>query len=234
MSAPVGLRQTETKVMKTITNSWKKQEPVLVLQLNEKETIKHQTFMAERTINFPMTTKQLLAISPKRLVVHTFNFNQGYLLLVGSELLTQEQQNMLIRFAKVFEMTYRRFLDLQKAEKQAREAQIEVALERIRAKTMAMHNSEDVGHTVISLFDEVMKLGLDKSIRCGIGILENRDQMETWSANLKPNGEVDLRVGLLNMEIHPMLQGLKKAWNKGKDNYSYDFLGKDVYQYYHV
>ena len=45
------------------------------------------------------------------------------------------------RFAKVFEQTYTRFLDLQKAEAQAREAQIELALERVRARSMAMHQS---------------------------------------------------------------------------------------------
>ena len=35
----------------------------------------------------------------------------------------------------------------QKAEAQAREAQIEASLERVRSKTMAMHNSRDVGET---------------------------------------------------------------------------------------
>ena len=37
---------------------------------------------------------------------------------------------------------------------------------------MAMHNSQDVGNTVITLFNEVVNLGLDKTIRCGIGILQ--------------------------------------------------------------
>ena len=44
-------------------------------------------------------------------------------------------------------MTYRRFLDLQKAEAQAREAQIQLALERVRARTMAMHKSEELAET---------------------------------------------------------------------------------------
>ena len=53
------------------------------------------------------------------------------------------------RFANVFEQTYTRFLDLQKAEAQAREAQIELALERVRARTMAMQNSDELSETVI-------------------------------------------------------------------------------------
>ncbi|MBT8380112.1 MAG: nuclear transport factor 2 family protein, partial [Ignavibacteria bacterium] len=82
---------------------------------------------------------------------------------------SDEENKILVRFGKVFQQTYTRFLDLQKAEAQAREAQIEAALERVRSKTMAMHNSQDVGATVVTLFDEVLKLGLDKSIRVGIG-----------------------------------------------------------------
>ncbi len=46
---------------------------------------------------------------------------------------TEEENNILRRFSKVFEQSYTRFLDLQKAEAQAREAQIEAALERVRS-----------------------------------------------------------------------------------------------------
>ncbi|MGB5229355.1 MAG: ATP-binding protein, partial [Eudoraea sp.] len=80
--------------------------------------------------------------------------------------------------------------------------------------------------------DEVMKLGLDKSIRVGIGILEGYEGMETWSANSTPNGKVDLKMGMLDMTIHPMLIGLKKAWKSGKSCYSYDYIGDDVFRYY--
>jgi hypothetical protein len=52
-----------------------------------------------------------------------------------------EAHDIFKRFGKVFEQTYTRFLDLQKAEAQAREAQIELSLERVRAKAMAMQQS---------------------------------------------------------------------------------------------
>ncbi len=54
--------------------------------------------------------------------------------------LTNEEKKILSRFATEFERTYTRFLDLQKAEAQAREAQIELALERVRAKTMSIQH----------------------------------------------------------------------------------------------
>ncbi len=145
---------------------------------------------------------------------------------------TEEENELLKRFAKVFEQAYIRFMDLEKAEAQAREAQIETALERVRSKTMAMHNSQDLEDIVISLFDEVMNLGLDKSLRCGIGILEGHEGMETRSVNANPDGTVELRVGMLNMTIHPMLAGLKKAWKKGSKGYSYEYTAKDVRKYY--
>ena len=55
-----------------------------------------------------------------------------------------EAHDIFKRFGKVFEQTYTRFADLKKAEAQAREAQIQLALERVRARTMAMHNSDEL------------------------------------------------------------------------------------------
>ena len=48
--------------------------------------------------------------------------------------LSQEGHDIFKRFAKVFEQTYTRFLDLQKAEAQAREAQIEASIGKSSGK----------------------------------------------------------------------------------------------------
>ncbi|MEJ2584771.1 MAG: ATP-binding protein, partial [Robiginitalea sp.] len=156
----------------------------------------------------------------------------GFLGLNQPREATEEEADILLRFTTEFARLYQRFLDLQDAEERAREAQIEAALERVRAKTMAMHNSQDVAETVATLFQEVMKLGLDDSIRCGIGILEGNEGMETWSANFDHKGDLNLKMGMLDMTIHPMLKSLKKAWEKGEKGYSYHFKGEDVTRYY--
>lgn len=52
--------------------------------------------------------------------------------------LNEDETNLFKRFLKVFELSYRRYLDIEKAEAQAKESQIQLALERIRARTMAM------------------------------------------------------------------------------------------------
>ena len=123
--------------------------------MDEQETIAHQTFIAERSIDFDITPEQLVAISPERLALQTFNFKQGYLLIVGAEPLDEEQLDMMLRFTKVFQMTYRRFLDLKQAEAQARESEIELALERVRARTMAMQHSDELAETASLLFQQV-------------------------------------------------------------------------------
>ncbi len=54
---------------------------------------------------------------------------------------TDEGFQILIRFARVFEQAYSRFLDLQKAEAQTREAKIEVALERTRTQRCSIQKN---------------------------------------------------------------------------------------------
>ena len=46
--------------------------------------------------------------------------------------LSETEVDILKRFSKVFDQAYIRFIDLEKAEAQAREAQIEAALERVK------------------------------------------------------------------------------------------------------
>ena len=70
-------------------------------------------------------------------ICHLAIFLDGALYPSIWKLFSDEASIFFRRFAKVFEQTYTRFLDLQKAEAQARESQIQLALERVRARTMA-------------------------------------------------------------------------------------------------
>src|SRR6185369_8940259 len=63
-------------------------------------------------------------------------------------------------FSKVFDQGYIRFRDLQTAEAQARESQIQLALERVRARTMAMQKSEELNDVAALLFKQVSELGI--------------------------------------------------------------------------
>jgi len=147
------------------------------------------------------------------------------------KVLNEDGTNLFIRFVKVFELSYRRYLDIENAEAQAREAQIEAALERVRAKTMAMHSSEDVGDTVATMFNEFMRLGIQTN-RCGILIFSDDPAAEVWTAKSNPGGKANLIIGKLDMTVHPLLQGIHKAWKKKETFYTYTMEGSDLRNYY--
>ncbi|MGB5314562.1 MAG: hypothetical protein WBN56_01045, partial [Robiginitalea sp.] len=214
--------------------AWKVAEPNTINCIHYPQEILPQVFglVEELFAALPEGSEMRVEDFPGGTYTVQGHFEFGYLGYNDDKPATEEQKDIVVRFATEFGRVYRRFLDLQKAEAQARESQIEAALERVRSKTMAMHNSQDVGDTVITLFNEVVNLGLDKTIRCGIGILHGDEGMETWSANSDQRGDINLKMGMLNMTVHPMLVGLIKAWKKNKKRYSYDFIGEDVTRYY--
>jgi signal transduction histidine kinase len=149
----------------------------------------------------------------------------------GSRFFTDEDNDIVIRFGKVFEQTYTRFLDLQKAEAQAREALIEAALERVRAKAMAMHQSEDLNPAVATVFDELDKLDLGM-LRCGIGILyKDKRTGDVWTTAKSSKGNIVQTSGDESMDIHPLLQGAFDAWLRQGD-FSYVLVGEDMVNYY--
>jgi signal transduction histidine kinase len=144
---------------------------------------------------------------------------------------SDETARLFSRFAAVFAQTYRRFLDLQKAEAQAKEAQIEAALERVRSKTMAMHNSQDVGDTVAILFDELTKLGI-QSNRCGIVIFNETPISEIWTAKSNRTENDSLVIGRLDVNIHPLLKSVRTAWEKNESLFSFDMDHDYLIDYY--
>ncbi|MBK7379014.1 MAG: hypothetical protein IPJ03_08415 [Ignavibacteriales bacterium] len=60
---------------------------------------------------------------------------------------------------------------MQKAEAQAREAQIEAALERVRSRTMGMQKSDELKDAAILLFQQIKTLGVETG-SCGFNIWE--------------------------------------------------------------
>jgi len=98
---------------------------------------------------------------PKKQVDHAAYFKHGYLMFITYEE-TPEFHSIFKRFANVFEQTYTRFLDLQKAEKQAREAQIENALEKVRSRSLAMQHPNELVEVVQLLREEMGALGVEE------------------------------------------------------------------------
>src|SRR5690606_21209167 len=75
----------------------------------------------------------------------------------------------------------RRFEDLKSSEKQIREAQIELALERVRARTMAMQHSDELADASFVLDTQVRSLGI-QTRGCAFNIYGENESTEWFSS----------------------------------------------------
>lgn len=115
-----------------------------------------------------------------------------------------------------------------------RELEIEAALERVRAQTMAMHNSADVGACIVKMFEELTAFGVDEGTRFGIGILNHTNENnQLWTAR-KYGKEVKMHIGNLDMTLHPLLKSARKAWKEQVPLHKYVLEGKDLVNYYRM
>ena len=162
-----------------------------------------------------------------------FFFKQGSLNVISLERLSEEDYDIMIRFAKVFGQVYQRFLDLQKAEARAREAQIEASLERVRAMAMAMHNSEDLSLTVGKFFKELKALGI-VPIRCGVGQIDEatRTTNLTTTTSSQISNSFDV-IGKVKQSGHPVLDEIFEHWKVQKEYYPI-LKGNDIKAYYSI
>jgi hypothetical protein len=134
--------------------AWKKGEKSMVIEQSGKTLKDWLTYLTEE-LGLPFKEE----LRQDRRFQSTAFFTHGMILMSTPELLSEETMSLLPRFAKVFEQTYTRFLDLQKAEAQAREARIELSLERIRAQVTAMQESSDLLDIVVTMRTEFVNLG---------------------------------------------------------------------------
>src|SRR6056297_653345 len=134
----------------------------------------------------------------------------------------------LVRFSGVFDLAYRRFEDLKKTEAQARETQIELALERVRARTMAMQKSEELADVAFVLFEQLRDLG-GNLWGTGFGLCEKESDMDSfWFAN--ENG-VFPPVSIPNT-TDPAHKQMFEGWKAGKDYFAIEASGGDLKNHY--
>ncbi|MCP9770743.1 hypothetical protein EGI22_22800, partial [Lacihabitans sp. LS3-19] len=93
---------------------------------------------------------------------------------------SKEEEEIFKRFGKVFEQAYTRFLDLQKAEAQAREAQIEAALEKVRSRSLAMHKSDELQEVVNTVFTNLKVLNIQIDTASILLLSEQNADLNIW------------------------------------------------------
>src|SRR5688572_25058733 len=68
--------------------------------------------------------------------------------------LNEDELALFKRFRNVFELAYRRFMDIEQALAQAKEAKIEAALEKVRNRTLLMKDSGELNEAVAVFFQQ--------------------------------------------------------------------------------
>jgi signal transduction histidine kinase len=209
--------------------AWKDKKDFFSYELKGDEVKKYYELLEkEPGYNFPKVTNYA-----ERQILNSFNVDEGGIFVYSKDKLPDETKQIISRFSKVFSLTYKRYIDIINAENQAREAQIEASLERVRAKAMAMHSSKDISDATAIVFDELTRLGIEME-RCGIVILDETPVMEVWSTRLSPENKkvIDVINGKINSDIHVLLQEVYKAWIDKKEFFAYKLVGDEVQKYY--
>ncbi len=162
----------------------------------EKRDWDHFGFSKTALAKLPEFIKQDMA-GVKKIHLSGSSDTFGNLVTGSLEPLEEEYQNIISRFTIVFNQAYTRFLDLQKAEAQAREAQIEVALERVRTRALAMHTSKELEEVALELRKQMGLIGQKDLEVCAIHLYDSDEHyFESWSAMRPPESAGEIFHGL--------------------------------------
>ncbi len=145
----------ENPVHKKIYTAWKEKKKSIVIDLSGNELTDFNNFKMQYSKQYKSESE----LPKNRWILHNAFFSKGAITFSTHEPRPTETISLLERFAAVFDLTYTRFLDLQKAEARAREAKIEASLERIRAQVTAMRESTELLDIVVTMRSEFVALG---------------------------------------------------------------------------
>tara|TARA_R110001583_G_scaffold70553_1_gene199600 strand:- start:4812 stop:9176 length:4365 start_codon:yes stop_codon:yes gene_type:complete len=209
--------------------AWKAKKTKFVYILEGKEKKIYDDYLYNETEFKKFSNKAKKANRALDRYVASFTFsNFGGLQTISSEPLSEENLDILARFGKVFDMTYTRFNDLQKAEAQAREAQIEAALEKVRSRTMAMQRSDELPEAANTLFLEVQALDIP-AWSCGYNILS--EDKKSSICNMSSEGELQDSF-VLPLTQHKSLKPWHKAIKNEEGFFVYGQKGKNLVEHY--
>lgn len=213
-------------------DAWKQGEKYAVFEYEGemKKQFDEIFFSATDFRNVPDDAKKIMIEIPS-VTFSTAFFNYGYLQALGSKAVSAENADILKRFARVFEQAYTRFLDLQKAEAQAKEASIEAALERVRSRTLAMQKSDELAETAAVLFQQLIALGIEPNRLYIILIKENNAEMEAWVTD-EDGSKVSM--GFTgNYNRNSSLLKMYEGWKEKRTSLVIDMQGEELQQYFH-
>jgi len=156
-----------------------------------------------------------------------YSIGNGGLGLTTYQPISDEELDIFKRFHTVFKLAYSRFIDLQKAEEQAHEAEIQLALERVRARTMAMQKSEELLETVSLISRQLKDLG-EEIDQITIGVFKEDKNLIDIYGTIKGNLVQTLDASI---EQSAMMSRIHKAWEAGKKSLIIELSGEELIKY---
>ena len=215
------LSNDEPTLISRMYACWKDQRKSVVIDLTGQEL---EDWLNYRNAMSGVTVRS--EDSGGRRVITSAPFSRGHLSFSASVPPEASSIQLLERFAAVFDGTYTRFLDLQKAEAQAKESQIQLALERVRARTMAMQRSDELADAAVVLFQQFAALG-ETPDRISIGIVnEQSDTTDVWATD-QAGTQMNIHFRARNNE-RTTIARMVKEWKEGKKSTIVDLQGENL------
>jgi signal transduction histidine kinase len=116
-----------------------------------------------------------------------FYFPEGLVFAWTEKALSEEEIRIFRRFTSVISLTYRRYIELQRSEANAKDALKQASLDRIRAEIASMRTTSDLERITPLIWKELNILGIP-FIRCGVFIMDDSlEQIHTFLSN--PEGK---------------------------------------------
>ena len=163
-------------------DAWLKQED-FSYALQGEELADYYRAVTKVNFQLPISATFDAEIKDQKQFYYNAVFQDGSLFAFLDTAFTDEAKIVMKRFANVFNLTYKRFLDLQKAEAKAREAQIEAALEKVRSRSLAMHKSDELQEVVNTVFERLKELKFEMD-SANIAIFkEGSKDLDYWIAS---------------------------------------------------
>ena len=227
------LRFDQHPIITQVVNTWRDGKPYFIGGIEDEKELKEYITMVTSQESVSAETKEKVLAGLKSEWTNSFYFGYGMMYVLTPDAISDQQVDIMLRFAQVFRGTYTRFLDLKTAEAQAREARIEAALERVRAKAMAMHDSDDLTETIELFYHQIGSLTVVPR-RCGVALIDREERVsKVWTMNTTPQGETMEVVGAIKMTGHRILDDVFQHWLDQKDYYPV-LRGNEITEYYKV
>ena len=224
---PYFIKPFDHSFFKSIIHAWKAKDTKWIYAMSGSEKSSFQEGLFSEIPDLPDAFRKALSI-PEQVVFSASFSNFGAVEIVGTEPLTDEKFEILHRFGKVFDSSYTRFNDLKKAEAQTREAQIELALERVRARTMAMQKSEELADTAFVLFQQFKELG-ETPHQITIAIIKEAEGFVEFNITSGDGSGAQInRTFSFDINEPALIQKLVKGWQENKRSSVIELAGKDL------